>query len=851
MAGETSPDYSSGIDPPQLSQAELQAENRRLRQEIEQLRTKEAVAHSALNSLPANTAVLDSGGRIVAVNDAWTQFARDNGADLDRVGTGVNYLEVCQRAAARQAEGAAEALDGLQQILRGSLPSLDLIYPCHAPQEPRWFLMRAVPLAGDTDGAIVNHINITRFKLAEEEIARLNQTLRQSLSELQATERVLRQTHQKLAFHVENSPLAVIEWDSDWRVVYWSKGAERIFGWTAAEVQGKHPTEWRIVFEDDLPQVEKVMTRLTNDEPRNIFTNRNYRKDGSVIYCEWYNSVLRDDAGNLLSIHSLVQDVTDRIRAAQKYRQIVETATEGIWIIDPEARTTFVNQRICQMLGYTPAEMLGHHLFEFMDEQAQKEAAVYLKRRRQGIREQHDFRFRHRNGSDVWTIVSTNPIYAEDGSFQGALAMITDITQRRRAEQALRESEARLLEVQKLESIGRLAGGVAHDFNNMLTAILGYAELAQRELPPEHPTQAALQHIQDAAERSANLTAQLLAFARRQIISPQVVDLNRLVAEISSLLRRLIGEHIELLTIPAENLGRVHVDPGQCSQILINLAVNARDAMPYGGKLIIETANVTLDESYCTRHPEVSPGEYVALSVSDTGAGMSAEVQEHLFEPFFTTKEMGRGIGLGLATCYGIVRQHGGYIHVYSEPGRGTSFHIYFPRVDLEETPKQSAETPSEMPRGNETILLVEDEPMVRAFASTTLQAQGYRVIEAEDGEAAAQIVRMQVEPIHLLITDLVMPRLSGVALANQFQTLYPQAAILFISGYADKSVPHQGETPGDLPFLRKPFSAAALAHRVRETLDLRFASGYRPAQDTTGERQTANKDYGSGGEDG
>lgn len=849
MAEQT--DYPFRIEALQRSRAELQAENRALRQEIERLRAQEAVAHSMLNSLPANTAVLDRRGRIIAVNDAWIQFARENRADPGAVGVGVSYLQVCEHAAALHAEGAAEALTGLQKVLSGILPSFDLVYPCHALREPRWFQMRAVPLQGGSGGAVVTHFNITAFKMAEEEIVRLNQTLRHRLAELQATERTLRQTHQKLTFHVENSPLAVIEWDSDWRVAYWSQGAERIFGWTAAEVLGRHPAEWQIVFEEDFPQVERVMMQLSSNEPRNIHLNRNYRKDGSVIHCEWYNSVLRDDAGNLISIHSLVQDVTDRWRAEEKYRQIVETAIEGIWIIDRNAQTTFVNRHICDMLGYTPQEMLGRHLFAFMDEEAQREAAVYLERRRQGIREQHDFRFRHRNGSDVWTIVSTNPIYAEDGTFQGALAMITDITERRRAERALRESEARLLEVQKLESIGRLAGGVAHNFNNMLTAILGYAELAQLKLPSDHPTQAALQSIQDAAERSANLTAQLLAFARRQIISPQIVDLNRLVAEVSKLLRWLISEDIELIHMPGDNLGRVRVDPGQCTQILVNLAVNARDAMPNGGKLMIETGNVTLDESFCARHPEASPGEYVLLSVSDTGTGMSAEALEHLFEPFYTTKEIGRGTGLGLATCYGIVRQHGGYIDVESKPDRGTTFYIYFPRVDTEETSIQTAEVPGEMPRGDETILLVEDEPMVREFTSTTLRAQGYRVKEAGDGEAAAQIARMQTEPIHLLITDLVMPKLSGVALANQFQALYPDAAILFISGYTENVLIQQGKTPGDFPILHKPFTAFALAHRVREILDLRYQPGHRTSMSTIEERRTAGADPGSGGEDG
>jgi two-component system cell cycle sensor histidine kinase/response regulator CckA len=370
-----------------------------------------------------------------------------------------------------------------------------------------------------------------------------------------------------------------------------------------------------------------------------------------------------------------------------------------------------------------------------------------------------------------------------------------------------------------LESVGRLAGGVAHDFNNLLTVITGYTEFVQQQLPSDAPQQKDLLQIQAAAERAANLTHQLLAFARQQVIEPKVIQLNHLILNLDKMLRRLIGEDIELTTLTAPTLEPVLADPGQIEQILVNLAVNARDAMPDGGKLTIETAHVTLDEDYTRLHPEVLPGHYTLFSVSDTGMGIEESVQQHIFEPFFTTKKKGKGTGLGLATCYGIVKQAGGHIWLYSEPGHGTTFKIYLPCVKA--AAEAAVPQPSvERPRGSETILLVEDEPPVLKLAATVLRRQGYTVLEASNGQEALEMAGEYTGEIHLLLTDVIMPQMGGKALVALLQANHPGMKILYASGYTDDTIVHHGILKAGVAFLQKPFTPSSLAHKVRMTLD-------------------------------
>ena len=394
------------------------------------------------------------------------------------------------------------------------------------------------------------------------------------------------------------------------------------------------------------------------------------------------------------------------------------------------------------------------------------------------------------------------------------LAIVRDVTERKRLER-------QLLQAQKIEAVGMLASGVAHDFNNLLTPIMSYAELAAGALPSESHLRPYLHEIRKAAERASHLTRQLLAFSRRQIIEPQVFDLNDLVLNLDKLLRRLIGEDIELVTLPSIHPGIVKVDPGQMEQVLVNLSVNARDAMPHGGKLSVATGEVTLDDDYARRHPEATPGRYVMIVVGDTGIGMTHEVKDHIFEPFFTTKDPGQGTGLGLSTCYGIVAQAGGHMTVVSEPGQGTTFKIYLPAVQENARAPPLRDAPAKLPFGTETVLVVEDEPSVRAVASRLLRRQGYSVLEAANGQEALSLAQAHAdEEIHLLLADVVMPLMGGMELAQQLAETHPGARVLFTSGYTDDAIVNYGDLNSGTEFMQKPFTQTTLAHRVREVLE-------------------------------
>ena len=384
-----------------------------------------------------------------------------------------------------------------------------------------------------------------------------------------------------------------------------------------------------------------------------------------------------------------------------------------------------------------------------------------------------------------------------------------------------KQLEEQLLQSLKMESIGRLAGGIAHDFNNLLTAIIGYSELSLSKIPKGDPIQADLEEIQKAADRAASLTGQLLAFSRRQIIEPKLVGVNQLIMEVGSLLQRLIDESISLALLPGPSAGWVKVDPHQFEQVLINLVVNARDAMPEGGQLTVQTSNVVLTPQQARELGEVQPGEYVVLTISDTGTGMSAETQKQIFEPFFTTKDQGKGTGLGLATCYGIVKQNSGHIEVESELGTGTCFRIYLPRVEAPSDVPAVADEPEPWPRGTETVLLVEDEPAVRTVTSTALSSQGYRVLEATNGVEALQVSEDHAaEKISLLLTDVIMPTMGGKELAEQICERRPDIKVLFTSGYDNDAIADHGLLEPGLEFLQKPAPLQELTSRVRHVLD-------------------------------
>jgi two-component system cell cycle sensor histidine kinase/response regulator CckA len=498
--------------------------------------------------------------------------------------------------------------------------------------------------------------------------------------------------------------------------------------------------------------------------------------------------------------------------AIRNQAQLLDLANDSIIVRDLEDRITYWNQGAERLFGWTESDALGRFEYELLQTVFTRSAEEI---RHAFVRDGHwegELVQKKRDGSIItvesrWTLQRNT-----DGSPHATLEISNDVTQRRRL-------EAQFLQAQKMESVGRLASGVAHDFNNLLTVIIGRSYLLMSRVDDDRMRKD-LDLVQKTAERAAVLTRQLLAFSRRQPIIPRLLDLNELVANMDKMLRRLIGEDIDVLSEFAPNLGKVKADPGQMEQVIMNLAVNARDAMPKGGKLTIETANIDLDSGYASHHLSVAPGKYIMLAISDTGCGMDAETQNHIFEPFFTTKDS--GTGLGLSTVYGIVKQSGGNIWVYSELGVGTTFKVYLPRASDSTEPGQVAAEGSQISGGSETILLVEDEQAVREIVRETLTSQGYTVLEAQHGPEALRIAEKHTSRIHLLMTDVVMPAMHGPELADALCKIHSETKVLFMSGYTDSALTRHGVLEGKREFMQKPFTLGDLAKRVRGILDLK-----------------------------
>jgi len=607
-------------------------------------------------------------------------------------------------------------------------------------------------------------------------------------------------------------------------IVYVNPAFTRLTGYWLQEVVGRSPQ----ILEG--PNTRRsLLSELEMASDGNTVTWRavHYRKGGEEFLTEASISPLRDASGQVTHYIVLLRDVTEqwRLEAALKQNerllQHISDALPAVLFLYSleQERLVYASRESLAITGYLPGELTGGQmLVEEMlhpdDRPLVREEMRKLRNAAEGFMVEVECRIQHQTGDWKWILLRTTVFDRfPDGSAKQLLGVAFDVTESRR----LREQ---LVQSSKLESLGKLAGGVAHDFNNLLTVIQSYAEMAQSTVSEGDLAHAYIQQILKAAEQASNLTNQMLAFARRRIISPRVFNLNELVREAETFLQRLLPENIRLEMVLQPELWHVYADPTQIEQVLLNLAINARDAMPEGGVLTVETANVTLDEAYTARHAEVQAGEYVLLAVSDTGIGMDERTLARLFEPFFTTKETGKGTGLGLSTCYGIVKQAGGSIWVYSEPGKGTTFKVYLPR-----TQEAAAGLPERPMRrrvigGHETVLVVEDNDAVRDVAVAALEAQGYRVLQAANGADALRLAESLEEPVHLLLTDVVMPGTSGAALAQQLQVRYPYLKVLYTSGYTQNVIVHHGVLEEGIAFLPKPYRPADLAHRVREVLD-------------------------------
>jgi PAS domain S-box-containing protein len=506
------------------------------------------------------------------------------------------------------------------------------------------------------------------------------------------------------------------------------------------------------------------------------------------------------------------QQAEEALREAnQTLESLVQTSPLAIIAIDLEGKVKSWNSAAERIFGWTESEVSGQS-YAMVTDHRPEEVDSFIKSALEGQTiPALETRRKRRDGSSIDVSISSAALRDGQGKVNGVMAVIADIAGRKNLEE-------QFLQSQKMEAVGRLAGGIAHDFNNLLTAIIGYSQMALLRLPSEDPLRKDIQEIETAGQRAASLTSQLLAFSRRQVIQPKVLDLNTVVADLSNMLQRLIGEDIELHNSLDSEIGFVKADRGQIEQIVMNLAVNARDAMPEGGKLTIETRGVELDENYASEHLDVCSGPHVMLAITDTGTGMDKETESRIFEPFFTTKEQGKGTGLGLSTVYGIVKQSGGHIGVHSEPGRGTTFKLYLPQVDEDEG--RPIEDPTEMPaNGTETVLLVEDESQVRKFAALVLRGTGYKVLEASGGEEALISAQQHKGRIHMLLTDVVMPGMSGKELSERLKQRRPNIKVIFASGYTDDAILHHGVLGPEMEFIQKPFTPSSLTQKVRQVL--------------------------------
>ena len=619
---------------------------------------------------------------------------------------------------------------------------------------------------------------------------------------------------------LESTPEAISILDTNYRVVRINSEFTRLFGYSPAEATGRVVMD--LIVPPELQAQSNEMNRALDAGQKIRVETQRRRKNGSRVDVSIAETPV-NFAGRAVALYAIYREISqeertqalneEALRSSEaRYRSLVDSAVYGIYRCDTEGRFRDANPALVAMLGYDSAEqVLDLHPDQDVFLRPEELARLIREGNSKGKVDNLEVKWKRKDGTILTVRLSGRSV--SNGDESGMLELIAeDVTEKRVLEDQFRQA-------QKMEAVGRLAGGVAHDFNNLLMVISGYTEVLLDALDATSPLHSRVEAIQQAADRATTLTRQLLAFSRKQLLELKVVDVNAIVQDMERLLRPLIGENIELVTRLEQNVGRTRADAGQLEQVIMNLVVNGKDAMPNGGKITIQTANAELDDSYRREHTYIQPGPYIVLLVSDTGCGMDKETQSRIFEPFFTTKEKGKGTGLGLSTVYGIIKQSGGYVFAQSELGLGTTFRIYLPRVEGAAEPMESTKTTSGVLEGTETVLLVEDEESVRQLVAETLSTRGYKVLEAENGDDALKLAAATSDTIHLMITDVVMPGISGRELARELIKTRPQTKVLFLSGYSEDAVVHQGVLEPDTAFLQKPFTLQHLARKVREIL--------------------------------
>ena len=759
----------------------------------EKLRASEASEHrlavtqeAILNALPAHIALLDAQGVILSVNEAWKRFSTANSLQGPDFFTGHNYLEICERAQGDCANEAQAPAAGIRRVLRGEIADFSIEYPCHSPTEQRWFRLMVTPLREDRlAGAVVTHFDITERKLAE--LAAL-----------------------RLAAIVEFSDDAIIGKDLGSIVTSWNRGAEKVFGYSSAEMVGTSIE--RLIPPDRQGDENQILSKIRRGESVEHFETVRQTRDGRRIHVSLTVSPIKDEHGAITGFSKVARDITERKHSEERMRRLVESDVQGIIFWNRQGEITEANDAFLKMVGCTRDDLAAGRInWREMTppEFAEQDARALREIDATGVCKAYEKEYLRHDGSRV-------PIFIGAAIFESnpeeGVSFVLDLTERKKLEH-------QFLRAQRMESIGTLAGGIAHDLNNALGPIMMSLDLLEMRFPDPKSLEL-LSIISASAQHAADMVRQVLSFARGVEGRQMEVQVNHLLGEIERIARDTFPKNIRVQTILPHDLWPVTGDPTQLHQVLLNLCVNARDAMPDGGTLTLSAKNLTLDAHYAglSWNLEARPGPHIFIEITDTGTGIPPEIQEKIFDPFFTTKEIGKGTGLGLSTALAILKSHGGFIRVDSEPGKGTKFNVYLP-AQTEISPEAEKRV-AEMPRGHgELILVVDDEAAVRQITQRTLIAFGYRVVLATDGVEALAVFTREGGEISAVLTDMMMPVMDGPAVIRVLRKLNPKLPIIAASGLSTDAHTATATSLGVKHFLSKPYTAEALLKVLKQVL--------------------------------